>query len=220
MRRYLTEFIGTFFLVLVVCLTALLKVPLAPIAIGAILMTMVYMGGHISGGFYNPAVSLGAFVRGRLSPLDLLVYVVVQVLGAVAAAEVASVIVGNTFAPAPKYGVPGQWETDLLGVLLCEFLFTFALALVVLNSATAKGTAGNSFYGLAIGFTVLAGAFAVGPISGGVFNPAVGTGPIVMDTIMHPERESLVNLWIYWAAPLVGGAAAGIVFRAQNPDDA
>ena len=65
-----------------------------------------------------------------------------------------------------------------------------------------------------------AGAFAVGPITGGAFNPAVGTGPILMDTLMHPERETLQHLWMYWAAPLAGGLAAGIVFKVQNPQDA
>lgn len=224
MRKYLTEFIGTFFLVLVIGMTAVLNTPLAPIAIGAILMTMIYMGGHVSGAHYNPAVSLAALVRGRLSAVDFVVYLIVQVFGALAASLVVWVILAGTFGPQPTFKKPGLFETDLLGVLMCEFLMTFALALVVLNAATAKGTAGNSFYGLAIGFTVMAGAFAVGPISGGAFNPAVATGPNVMRAIINSGGElklveTVTELWIYWAAPLAGGFAAGIVFRVQNPDD-
>ncbi|MBV8384910.1 MAG: aquaporin, partial [Planctomycetaceae bacterium] len=91
--------------------------------------------------------------------------------------------------------------------------FTFALAYVVLNVATAKGTAGNSNYGLAIGFTVLTGAFAVGDISGGAFNPAVAVGITAMGL------SAAKNLWIYLVADLAGGAAAGLVFRLLNPGD-
>jgi len=94
--------------------------------------------------------------------------------------------------------------------LAVEFLFTFALALVVLNVATAKGTSGNSFYGLAIGFTVVAAAIAGGPISKGAFNPAVGVGITLMGV---PARD----IWIYLVGPLAGGMAAAGFFRMQNP---
>jgi aquaporin Z len=207
MRNYLTEFIGTFFLCLTIGLTVLNGTPMAPLAIGASLMVMVYMGGHVSGGHYNPAVSLAVLLRGKMASAGEFVgYVVSQCAGALVAALVVYVIVGRTFAPAPAT------TASLTGVLLVELLF--ALALVVLNSAASAKTHGNSFFGLAIGFTVVVGAFAGGPISGGAFNPAVGVGPILVDTLLG--TGSLGNLWIYLVAPLVGGALAAAVFGLQE----
>ncbi len=212
MKNYLTEFIGTFFLVLTIGLTVIAESPFAPLAIGSALMVMVYMGGHISGAHYNPAVSLAVFMRGRMdSAMEMVYYWIAQVLGAFVAAVIVYLCVSDTFAPAPGANASMQ------GVLLVEFLFTFALALVVLNSATAKGTEGNSFYGLAIGFTVMVGAFAGGEISGGAFNPAVGVGPILMDVIAGDG--AIGNIWIYLVAPLAGGAVAAFVFKIQNLDD-
>jgi aquaporin Z len=208
MRNYLTEFIGTFFLVLTVGLTVLDGTPLAPLAIGSALMVMVYMGGHISGGHYNPAVSLAVVMRGKMPSGQLVPYWVSQSLGAIAAAAVVRMLMGRTFAPAPGGGATAA------AALLAELLFTFALALVVLNTATAKGTAGNSFYGLAIGFTVTVGAFAAGPVSGGAFNPAVGTGPILVHALAG--GGGFGDLWLYWVGPLLGGALAAGVFRVQH----
>jgi len=212
MKNYLTEFIGTFFLVLTIGLTVIAESPFAPLAIGSALMVMVFMGGHISGAHYNPAVSLAVFLRGRMdSAKEMVYYWIAQVLGAFVAAVIVYLCVSDTFAPAPGANASMQ------GVLLVEFLFTFALALVVLNTATAAGTKDNSFYGLAIGFTVMVGAFAGGEISGGAFNPAVGVGPILMDVIAGDG--AIGNIWIYLVAPLAGGAVAAYVFKFQNPDD-
>jgi aquaporin Z len=211
MGVYLTEFIGTFFLVLTIGLTVLEGTPLAPIAIGASLMIMVYMGGHVSGAHYNPAVTLALWLRGRLPARELLPYWAAQLLGAIVAALVVYALMRRTFAPAPGEGA------GALRPLVVEFLYTFALALVVLNSATAAKTKGNSFYGLAIGFTITVGAFAGGPISGGAFNPAVGTGPILVSALMGDG--SMANLWLYLLGPLLGGAAAAWVFRVQSPED-
>lgn len=212
MKNYLTEFIGTFFLVLTIGLTVIAESPFAPLAIGSALMVMVFMGGHISGAHYNPAVSLAVFLRGRMdSAMEMVYYWIAQILGAFVAAGIVYLCVSDTFAPAPGANASMQ------GVLLVEFLFTFALALVVLNTATAAGTKDNSFYGLAIGFTVMVGAFAGGEISGGAFNPAVGVGPILMDVIAGDG--AIGNIWIYLVAPLAGGAVAAFVFKIQNPDD-
>ena len=209
MRKYVTEFIGTFFLVLTIGLTVLNGTEFAPLAIGASLMIMVYMGGHVSGGHFNPAVSLAVLLRGKMASVgEFAMYVVSQCLGAVAAALTVYVILGRTFAPAPAS------TASVTGAVAVELLYTFALALVVLNSAVAVKTLGNSFYGLAIGFTVVVGAFAGGPISGGAFNPAVGFGPIVVDALI--SGGSLANLWIYLVAPLVGGAVAAAVFGLQE----
>lgn len=209
MRNYVTEFVGTFFLVLTIGLTVLDGTPLAPLAIGSSLMIMVYMGGHISGGHYNPAVSLAVFLRGKMaSGGEMVRYWMAQILGALVAALVVRVIVGQTFAPAPGDGAA------VGSALLVEFLYTFALALVVLNSAASAKTHGNSFYGLAIGFTVLVGAFAGGAISGGAFNPAVGIGPIAVHATLGDGTWSF--LWLYLVGPLLGGAVAAAVFGLQD----
>jgi len=209
MRKYLVEFIGTFFLVFTVCAAVLSKASLAPIAIGAVLAAMVFAGGHISGGHFNPAVSVAAYVRGRLEAMDLAYYVVAQlVAGAVAAIVARFVVVG----PAPvAWSAPSG--RPLAAAIVVEVLFTFALAYVVLNTATSKDHPNISFYGLAIGITVLAGAVAVGTISGGAFNPAVGLGVCLAGLI------GWKMIWIYLFATVAGGALAGYVFRQLNPDD-
>ena len=152
-------------------------------------MVMVYMGGHVSGAHYNPAVTVGVYLRGAMAKGDVVPYLAAQILGAWLAASATQLITGNTFAPAPgaEYGA--------VEALIGEVLVTFALVLVILNVATAKATEGNSYFGLAIGFTVLAGAYSVGPVSGGAFNPAVGIGPTVVDALAGDG--TLGNLWIY-----------------------
>jgi aquaporin Z len=209
MNKYITEFVGTFFLVLTIGLSVLGGTPMAPLAIGASLMVMVYMGGHVSGGHYNPAVTLAVLLRGKLQGGDVVPYMGAQVVGALAAALVVYVVVGRTFAPAPAQGA------SVLAALLIEVLYTTALCLVVLHSATAPQTTGNSFYGLAIGFTVTAGAFAGGPISGGAFNPAVGIGPIVTAALLG--GGSAGNLWLYLVGPFAGGVLAAALYRVQQP---
>jgi aquaporin Z len=207
MRQFATELIGTFFLVFTIGSTGIAAGPgvIAPLAIGSILMVMIYAGGHVSGGHYNPAVTLGVFLRGRCSAADVVPYIAAQVLGAVAAAGLVLFLkAGQPVAPLIATPTP---------ILIAEFLFTFALVYVVLNAATAKATTGNSYYGLAIGFTVMSGAFAVGPVSGGAFNPAVTVGAMTMG--MLPWS----SLWIYALAQFLAGAAAALVFRGLNPDD-
>ena len=211
MARYLTELVGTFFLVFTIGMTAISGAAAAPIAIGATLMVMVYMGGHVSGGHYNPAVSVAVFLRGKLDAGDVLPYVAAQVVGAVLASLAVLAVGGETFAPAPAA------DAGFVAVLLAEALVTFALVLVILNVATHPATEGNSYYGLAIGFTVTAGAYAVGPVSGGAFNPAVGLGPALVDTLAGDG--SLVSSWIYLVWPILGGAAAVPLFRMQLPDE-
>jgi aquaporin Z len=207
-RSYLTEFVGTTLFVLSIGLVVVMGHPLAPLAIGSALMVMVYMGGHISGGHYNPAVSLAAMMAGALPRSRLLPYWAAQVLGALTGAILARVIIGQTFAPAPGIGV------SILPALLAEVLYTFALCLVVLNTAVSKRTAGNSYYGLAIGFTIVVAAFSAGSVSGGAFNPAVGSGPIIAHTLLG--GGTLKWIWLYWVGPLAGGALAAMVFAVQE----
>src|SRR5436190_20546489 len=205
MNKYIAEFIGTFFLILTIGCTGIgaSSGVIAPLAIGAALMVMVFAGGHISGAHYNPAVTLGVLIRGRLNVADVLPYIVAQLSAAATAAVVVKFLrAGIEVSPiAPKIGP----------ALLAEFLFTFALVYVVLNAATADGTSGNSFYGLAIGLTVLTGAFAVGDISGGAFNPAVAFGISILGI------SSWSNIWIYLLADFAAGVVAALVFNAINP---
>ena len=210
MKKYLTEFIGTFFLVFSIGMALTSGNPLAPLAIGLTLMVMVYMGGHVSGAHYNPAVTVGIFMRGKIGASEIGPYIAAQIAGALVASGAVHFFTGEAFAPAPGGGA------GVVEVLLAEIIFTFALMLVVLNVATSKATEGNSYYGLAIGFTVTAGAFAVGPISGGAFNPAVGTGPILANVAMGLGDAS--NLWYYWVGPLAGAALATTVFNMQNSE--
>ena len=211
-RNYLTEFIGTFFLTLTIGATVITGTPFAPLAIGSSLMVMVYMGGHISGAHYNPAVTLAVYLRGKLAAREVGPYMLSQLAGAIAASLVVYLLTGRSFAPDPNFDAVTK-----LGAVTGEFLFTFALALVVLNVATATKTAGNSYFGLAIGFTVLVGAVAMGGLSGGAFNPAVGTGPAIVHALVG--GGSLKDVWIYLVGPFLGGAAAAGVFKLQNPGD-
>jgi aquaporin Z len=209
--KFVVEFIGTFFLVFTVGMTV--KNPdaaaLAPLAIGSSLMIMVYAGGHFSGGHYNPAVTLGVTLRGKCSWNDAIGYWIAQVIAGIVAAGCVWFIKGTaTGGTMPTSPTP--WTYNALAQLLGEFLFTFALVYVVLNTATAKGTEGNSFYGLAIGFTVMVGAFAIGPVSGGAFNPAVAVGLIVMGL------SSATGFIIHLIADFLGGAAAAYLFNALD----
>ncbi len=153
MRKYVTEFVGTFGLVFTAGCAVMGKAALAPLAIGAALMVFVYAGGHISGGHYNPAVSLAAFLRGRLSRGDLGPYWLAQIAGAAVAAAAAKFVVNP-----PRFAALHLSERAIGAALVAELIFTFALCYVVLNVATSKDHPGNSFYGLAIGFTVFVGA--------------------------------------------------------------
>ncbi len=222
--KYLTEFIGTFFLVLTICLTVGQGVAMAPLAIGCALMIMVYMGGHVSGAHYNPAVSLAAALRGAMKMADLIPYWLFQIGGACAAAFLASQIlipveaaegvtaVNNFIEVAPGAG----YTLSSIGPWAVEIAFTFALALVVLNCATSAGTKNNSFYGLAIGFTVVVAAFAGGAISGGAYNPAVGIGPNLISQFVGGKEGLLPNMALHVVGPLIGGALAAFVFQLQE----
>lgn len=202
--KMIVEAIGTFFLVFTVGMTVIEPGAgaFAPLAIGSALMVMVYAGGHISGAHYNPAVTLAVFLRGRATSADLVGYWVAQIVGAIVAVAATRHLKGDV-AITPLDLNPGA-------ALLAEFLFTFALAWVVLHVATTRANEGNSHYGLAIGFTVVVGAIAVGGISGGAFNPAVAVG------LTGLGITTIGDLWIYLVADLLGGAAAAGLFVALD----
>lgn len=207
MQKYIVEFIGTFFLVLTIGLVVIEPGAgvLAPVAIGCVLIGMIYAGGHISDAHYNPAVTLAFWMRGRCETKDVFPYMVAQLFAAVDAALIALFFKsGSTISAA---------SLEILPALVAELLFTFALAFVILNVATSKHTAGNTYYGVAIGLTVIGGIFAVGGISGAVFNPAVAVGITIMGL------SSIANIWIFLIANFAGGALAAVVFNYLNPDD-
>ena len=209
--KYAVEAIGTFFLVFTVGVAVGSASPLAPLGIGAVLMVMVYAGGHLSGGHYNPAVTLAVLVRRRIGLRDAVAYLLVQIgaglLAAVAVREIIDPALGTHAA------MMMLSRRGLGAAFVAELLFTFALCYVVLNVATSKSHPDNSFYGLAIGFTVVAGAVAVGTISGGAFNPAVTLGAAVMDMFAWP------TLWVYLVAQVLAGIGAGLAFLGLNADD-
>jgi aquaporin Z len=207
-RKYVTEFIGAFFLMFAVGVAALGGSAFVPLAAGGTLMVMVYAGGHISGGHYNPAVTMAALVRRRIGLRDAAAYWIAQAAAGVAAGALARFVVNP--AAVKTLQLSGHAE---VAAAVAELLVTFALCYVVLNVATSKDHPGNGFYGLAIGFTVAAGAFAVGGISGGVFNPAVALGGATAGLFAWP------TIWVYLLAQLAAGIAAGLAFLALNPGD-
>jgi aquaporin Z len=146
---------------------------------------------------------------------DMLIYWVVQVIAGFAAALLVTYLkgamatVGGTQAVVPYLDT----STVMIPALLAEFIFTFALTFTVLNVATAKGTDNNSFYGWAIGMAVMTGAYAVGSISGGAFNPAVAVGITQMGITSWP------NIWIYLVAELAAAIVAAFVFKAAHPGE-
>jgi aquaporin Z len=201
MGKYITEFIGTFFLVLIVAITGNVA------AIAATLTVMVFAGGHISGAHYNPAVTVAILVRGKIILSHAIIYILVQLVAATLAALLAKWYIGEGLL-APM-DLSGKFTRAFIG----ELAGTFALAYVVLNVATSKGTTGNSFYGLAIGLTVYAMASTFGGISGGAFNPAVAVGATIINAF------DLKNIWLYLLACTGGGLIAGYLFNFVNRDD-
>jgi aquaporin Z len=212
MPKYLVEFIGTFFLVATIGFAVRGNAgPMAPVAIGSALMVMIFAGGHISGAHFNPAVTLAVCLRGKCPQSDVIPYWIAQVAAAALAAGVVYFVLGPQ--PDALPDAPPPQKFPIAAALLVEFLYTFALCYVVLNVATAKATAGNSFYGLAIGFTVLAAAYSVGNISGGAFNPAVAVGITILNLV------PLANIWIFLVANFAAAVCAALAFKAIHPGE-
>ena len=206
LKKCLVEFIGTFFLVLTVGLTVFSVEDgvIAPIAIGFVLMVMVYAGGRISGAHYNPAVSLAVAIRGALEWKDLVPYWVSQIAGGVIAALIADKLVVIPTATAVPFGIGS--------IIVCELLFTFALCYVVLHTATSEKASGNSYFGLAIGSTVTVGAFATAGLCYGAFNPAVAFGLCTVKAALCGA------VCITVITNLVAGLLAGWTYKITNND--
>ncbi len=207
MNKYITEFLGTFFLVLVIGLNAFAG-PVNVIAISATLIAIIYAGAHISGAHYNPAVTIAVWVRGRILSKEVILYILAQLTGAVVAAILTAKLFG-----VEGPGISVITDHDIVRALAAEVLGTFALVFVILNVGTAKANSGNGFYGIAIGFTVLGCAYTLGHFSGGAFNPAVAMGQVVNGGFASTD------LWIYLAGSLVGAISAALVFKFCNKED-
>ena len=204
MKKYIIEGIGTYFLVLIIGLTG------NPIAIGIGLSILVYMGAHISGAHYNPAVSLAMIIRGEISIMECLKYILSQCIGAFAGAYSIILLGADTLSVVSN-------TDSMTSFFMAEIIFTFLLVFVILNVATHPDTKNNQYYGLAIGLTVAAGAFSVGDISGAVFNPAVSFGPSLL-SLINPDLElSNVpshNFFIYYlGATVIGSIIASLLFN-------
>ncbi|MDB4768989.1 aquaporin [Saprospiraceae bacterium] len=206
MDKYIIEFIGTYFLMLAICMSVIGGLgTLAPIAIGMTLVGVIYMGGHISKAHYNPAITLAFFICNKIENSDIFGYLTAQIGGAFLATLTAGFLL-ESYVSLPEIAMM-DLSIKIFPALVAEFLGTFILALVILNVAIAKGTSGNTFYGVAIGFTVIGIAYAFGGISGGVFNPAVAVG------ISMSGLAQWNDIWIFLVANFVGAAAAALVFK-------
>lgn len=197
MNRYLTEAIGTFFLTVVIALTG------DPIAIGAILIAMLYMGGAISGSHFNPAVTIALMIRGAISRGESVKYIASQVMGAAAAGLVYTQLTHSIFFPSASS------TATSLNIMIVEIIFTFALATTVIRVAASEKTKNNHYFGLAIGLVIMAAAAAGGPISGGVYNPAVALGPALLR--VQTISEIMPHLILYLVGPTIGGILAGML---------
>lgn len=198
-KKLLMEFLGTFFLVLVVAFTS------NPLAIGAVLVGLVYMGGYISGAHYNPAVTIGLLMANKIEGALAARYIIVQLIAGIVAALVFNVIETTKFLPSPAV------EADMAGAFLIEVLFTFLLCSVILHVAATDKTKDNHYYGIAIGLTLLAIAYVGGPISGGAYNPAVGVSPLLYDFMNFGSH--FLNITLYLLGPVVGGILAGMAYK-------
>ena len=211
MQKYFTEFIGTFFLVLTIGLAGGAEHDhFAFIAVGAMMTALVYMGWHISGAHFNPAITLGVFIRKGIDIKEAGIYWGVQLIAGLAAAALAGILImDDSFVF--DFVRPGKGD-NLIKAVLVETLLTYLLTLVYLNVARKESTGNNSYYGLAIGFTVLAISFVGVSISGGAFNPAVGIGPNIVSA-------QFGHIWIYIVGPLLGGALAGFTYHFLYPKE-
>lgn len=202
--KVLMELIGTAVLVLTIQMTAAGNI-YGPIAVGLVLAIVVYCGKPLSGGHYNPAVSFSILLRGSLSIPDLVLYWVFQLIGAFCGGLLGKLMSGQSVAP-----VPGA-EYHALQAYLCEFVFTALLCFVVLATCTNSSVDGNSYYGAAIGLTVFVGIVAAGPISGGVFNPAVAIALGIL------AGHIWYMIWIV-VFQMLGGLAGACLFYLVAPD--
>ena len=208
MKKILNEFIGSFFwtLSMVMCLLGNAD-QYTGLAVGAMLMVLVFAGGHLSGAHYNPVVTVAVWLRGKCSVSDVPIYIFAQLIGA----AIAAIVVDSVLLQ--KLGELNFPKSGLFPTFGSEFLGSFVIVYVLLNVATAKDTAGNSFYGLAVGGCLMACIYSFGNLSGGAFSPAVSLGMAISKIIPFS------SIWIYWIAVLLGGILVAFTFLFVNGKD-
>ena len=218
MKKLIVEFIGTFVLVFTVGNAVISQQPLAALAIGAALMITIYAGYPVSGAHYNPAVSLAVWRRGALAKGDLLPYMGAQLLGAIVGALMVGLVQGPGLQEFTKAmmaeSMKGKTSAGFVSVFVAELIWTTLLAFVVLHVTTTKKAAGNAYFGLAIGLTVVSGAISLGGVSDSFFNPGVFVGLCLMGV------KSWTGIITFWGAQFLGGIVAAEVFKRTNPDEA
>ncbi len=204
MRRLVVEFLGTFFFLLTIALTG------NAVAIACMLMAWIYIGGYISGGHYNPAVTLAVGLRGNWLWSSILRYWGAQVLGGVAAFAMAYYLSGQLIITEPV--------APLGKAFLVEVLLAFVLALVVLIVGVSDKFKNSTVFGFAIGFTIPALAALGSPISGGLFNPAIALGSHIFGLAKgHPFHG--MNVLMYVVGALLGGALAAYMYNYFRYDE-
>ncbi len=229
-RKLSAEFIGTFVLVLGGCGSAVLAAKFGEtnlgiafagvsLAFGLTVLTMAYAVGHISGGHFNPAVTLGLVAAGRASPLDAGPYILAQVAGAIAAGGVLYLIasgqagfVAGGFA-SNGYGDLSPGKYPLLSAAVIEFVLTAVFLVVIVGSTSARAPAG--FAPIAIGLALTLIHLVSIPVTNTSVNPARSTGVAVF-----ADTAALAQLWLFWVAPILGGVVGGLIGRLLNREDA
>jgi len=214
-QKIVSEFLGTYFLVLTVGLNVIGGSKAPVFSIAASLMCMIFALGTCSGAHFNPAVTIAIVVAGRdkISPKDAGIYIVVQIIAGIAAAFTYSLMEGGKsfpLAPGKGYG----WAE----AAVAEIMFTFLLAFVVLSVATVQSPL-SEYFGLAIGSCVTAGGYAIGAVSGGSLNPAVSCGISASHAAFGGGVGLLVNCVIYSIFEIIGGCIAAGVFMATHPSE-
>jgi aquaporin Z len=226
-RRLAAEFIGTLWLVLGGCGSAVLAAAYPGLGIGFLgvslafgltVLTMVYAIGHVSGGHLNPAVTVGLFVGRRFPLRDVIPYVIAQVLGGIAGAGILYVIAsgqaGFTTAAgfaSNGYGDHSPGHYSMLACLVCEFVMTFAFLFVILGATHTNAPKG--FAPVAIGLCLTLIHLISIPVTNTSVNPARSTGPA-----LFAGGWALQQLWLFWLAPILGAAAAGVIYRLVGGD--
>jgi len=196
MKKYIMEGFGTMFLVLAICMIG------HPIAIGAMLTVLMYLGEHVSGAHYNPAITLAVWLRGKLKTDKVLPYMLFQVLGGIAAAIIYWMLAGQRYILVPATGISDA------KLFMVELLFTFFLVFVFLVVMTTKKVKVNHIFGIVIGFALMAIAFL-----GGMYNPVVSIGSSILNLFFRGSVEALRHMPAYVLGTMSGGALAALFYR-------
>jgi aquaporin Z len=227
MKKLIAEFVGTLWLVLGGCGSAVLAAAFpglgigfvgVAIAFGLTVLTMAYAIGHISGCHLNPAVSIGLWMGGRFDKKDLLPYIVAQVLGGIAGAGILYIIASGQIGfelggfAANGYGEHSPDGYNMLAALVCEIVMTFMFLIIILGATHPKAPKG--FAGLAIGLGLTLIHLISIPVTNTSVNPARSTSQA-----LFVGGWALEQLWLFWVAPIIGAALAGIVYKMISPDE-